>query len=253
MLNELVRVRGLSVSSGERELLHDISFDIAEGETHVIVGAKGAGKTVLGSALMGSPVYRITGGSFVFGGKEITGLSAESRAHAGMFLAFQDPLEMPGITLEEFLIKILEEKEGQPVDIMQFRTELDDMMEMLGLHPSLADKDLNADRTEAEKKKAEILQLLMLAPRFAILDDIFEGLEENDIRLICEGIGAYKEKCSGTLLILSKGAVIPDPLRVDASHVLVQGRLESQTGTDATVRPGTGASLLHDRPEKEVM
>ena len=167
MSEQLLQVKNLVVNVEDTEILHGIDLEINRGETHVLMGPNGAGKSTLGYALMGSPRYQLTNGQIWFKGQDITEESTDKRAKAGLFLSFQNPLEVPGITLGNFLRNALEQRTGQRIRPWEFRKELKKAMDVLQMDHSYADRDLNVGFSGGEKKKAEILQLLMLKPDLA--------------------------------------------------------------------------------------
>ncbi len=230
MADTLLQVRDLSAAIEEGELLHHINLSMKPGETHVLMGPNGAGKSTLGYTLMGNPNYKITGGRIELEGEDITGLSADKRAQKGMFLSFQNPLEVPGLSLEAFLRNAIRQRTGKPLKIFQFKKELEATMELLNMDPSYADRDLNVGFSGGEKKKAEILQLLMLNPKLAILDETDSGLDVDAVRVVSAGIEEYQKKRNGALLIITHSTRILESLKVDYTHVLVKGRLV-HTGT----------------------
>ena len=170
MSSPLLEVKDLQVVVGEENkvLLDGLNLTVNAGETHVLMGHNGAGKSTLMSALMGDPRYTVTRGQIIFRGQDITHETADVRARAGMFLSFQTPEEIPGITLESFLRTAAGAVTGKPVKVMKFRREMAAQMEALNMDPSYADRYLNVGFSGGEKKKAEILQLLMLKPALAL-------------------------------------------------------------------------------------
>ena len=169
MSSPLLEVKDLQVIVGEEQkvLLDGLNLTVNAGETHVLMGHNGAGKSTLMSALMGDPRYTVTRGQILFRGQDVTHETADVRARAGMFLSFQTPEEIPGITLESFLRTAAGAIAGKPVKVMKFRHEMAAQMEALNMDPSYADRYLNVGFSGGEKKKAEILQLLMLKPSLA--------------------------------------------------------------------------------------
>lgn len=228
----LLQVHDLSASIEDGELLHHIDLTINEGETHVLLGPNGAGKSTFGYTIMGNPNYRVTGGSIEFDGEEITELSADKRAAKGLFLSFQNPLEVPGLTLEAFLRNAIRQQTGKPIKIFRFKKELEETMALLQMDESYAERDLNVGFSGGEKKKAEILQLLMLNPRLAILDETDSGLDVDAVRTVSRGIEEFHKKGKGALLIITHSAKILESLKVDYTHILVKGRIVHTGGPE---------------------
>ncbi len=232
MSEALLQVKDLSVSIEEGEILHDVNFEIKAGETHVLMGPNGAGKSTFGNTLMGNPSYHVDKGQILFDGEDITKESADKRAKAGMFMSFQNPLEVPGLSLESFIRNAIRQKTGKPVKIMQFKKQLEATMELLDMDPSYADRDLNVGFSGGEKKKAEILQMLMLNPKFCILDETDSGLDVDAVRTVSKGIQEYHKNSDGALLIITHNAKILEALDVDYTHVLVKGSLVTTGGAE---------------------
>lgn len=178
MKNEaLLEVNRLHVSAGEKEILHGVDLTVGRDETHVLMGPNGTGKSTLGYAVTGNPVYTVTSGSIVFDGEDITALPVNERAKRGIFLSFQNPLEVPGVTLSAFIRSALEQKTGDRLRLWDFKKRLRETMKLLNMDESYAERDLNVGFSGGEKKKAEILQMLMLEPKLAILDETDSGLD----------------------------------------------------------------------------
>ena len=224
MSDLLLDVRHISVDINEKSVLHGIDLKINKGETHVFMGPNGAGKSTLGNTLMGNPVYTLTEGKILFDGKDITEEKTDVRAKEGMFLSFQNPLEVPGISLETFIRSALQQRTGERVKLFQFQKDLQAAMKLLNMDASYASRDLNVGFSGGERKKSEILQLLMLKPKFAILDETDSGLDVDAVRTVSKGIEAYK-KNGGTLLIITHSTKILESLTVDFTHVLVKGKI----------------------------
>ncbi len=225
MAENLISINGLFAGVDGETILHDINLDIKRGETHVLMGPNGAGKSTLGNILMGNPVYTLEKGSIFFDGEDITGESADKRALRGMFLSFQNPLEVPGLTVDAFIRNALRVKNGRAVKFMQYNRELTETMKILNIDPSYAERDLNVGFSGGEKKKAEILQLLMLKPSFAILDETDSGLDVDAVKTVSLGIKEYQKREDGALLIITHNAKILESLKVDHTHILVKGRI----------------------------
>lgn len=227
MSEELLKVSGLrtSVADEDKEILHGVNLTVGSGETHVIMGPNGAGKSTLGSSIMGDPRYKKTAGTIAFKGEDITGLSTDKIAKKGIFLSFQNPIEVPGISLSNFIRTAIENKTGEHIRLWDFKKELEKTMEILNMDPSYADRDLNVGFSGGEKKKAEILQLLMLKPDLAILDETDSGLDVDAVRTVSKGIEEYKKSVGGALLIITHSTRILESLAVDRTHVLADGKI----------------------------
>lgn len=230
----------LDVRVEEKAILHDVSLQIGKEETHVLMGPNGTGKSTLGYTLIGNPRYEVLGGRILFEGEDITGLPVNERAKKGLFLSFQNPLEVPGITLSAFIRSALEQKTGSRVRLWDFKKELAEKMELLQMDPSYAERDLNVGFSGGEKKKAEILQMLMLKPALAILDETDSGLDVDAVRTVSKGIEAYQKSSEGSLLIITHSTKILEALHVDTTHVMVGGHI---------VKTGDG-SLIGEINEK---
>lgn len=225
---DLLNVKNLKVTVEEKEILHGIDFTVNRGETHVLMGPNGAGKSTLGNALMGNPQYEVTGGQIFFEGEDITEESTDKRAKRGMFLSFQNPLEVPGITLANFIRSAMEQRTGKRIRLWDFKKEMKAAMEILNMDPSYADRDLNVGFSGGEKKKAEILQLLMLKPSLAILDETDSGLDVDAVRTVSKGIEEYQKSMEGALIVITHNARILESLKVDRTHVIVSGTVKAE-------------------------
>ena len=240
MSKQLLQVKHLTVDVEQKEILHGIDLNINAGETHVLMGPNGAGKSTLGYTLMGNPKYHVTGGEILFQGKDITDEAADKRAKEGIFLSFQNPLEVPGVTLSAFIRSALEQKTGDRLRLWDFKKKLKETMGLLNMDESYAERDLNVGFSGGEKKKAEILQMLMLEPKLAILDETDSGLDVDAVRTVSEGVRLFRERTHGSLLIITHSTRILEALHVDAAHVMEEGVI---------VRNG-GAELVDEINEK---
>ena len=222
MKNEaLLEVNSLHVSAGEKEILHGVDLTVGRDETHVLMGPNGTGKSTLGYAVTGNPVYTVTSGSIVFDGEDITALPVNERAKRGIFLSFQNPLEVPGVTLSAFIRSALEQKTGDRLRLWDFKKRLRETMRLLSMDESYAERDLNVGFSGGEKKKAEILQMLMLEPKLAILDETDSG-----------GVRLFRERTHGSLLIITHSTRILEALHVDAAHVMENGVIVKKGGAE---------------------
>ena len=229
---ELLRIDRLTAGIEEKELLHGVSMTVGSGETHVLMGPNGAGKSTIGLTVMGSPEYQVTGGRILFEGEDITEESADRRAKRGIFLSFQNPVEIPGLSLSDFLRNALEQISGQRMKLWDFKKQLRAAMDVLQMDAAYADRDLNVGFSGGEKKKAEILQLLMLKPKLAILDETDSGLDVDAVRTVSAGIAAYREQCGGSLLIITHNTKILESLTVDRTHIIADGRITAEGGAE---------------------
>ncbi len=223
--NSLLQLQNLSVSVEDLQILTDINLNIGRGETHVLMGPNGAGKSTMGYTIMGNPGYKVIDGKIIFDGRDITNDSADKRAGAGVFLSFQNPIEIPGLSLSSFIRNAYHEKTGEPVKLFAFRKKLKENMELLNMDESYAERDLNVGFSGGEKKKAEILQMLMLDPKLAILDETDSGLDVDAVRTVSKGVEEFQKRGNGSLLIITHSTKILEALHVDYTHVLVKGHL----------------------------
>lgn len=224
-MDKLLELNNLTVNIEEKEVLHGIDLSLAPGETHVLMGPNGAGKSTLGYTLMGNPRYTVSNGKILFEGEDITQLGADKRAAKGIFLSFQQPLEVPGISLESFIRNALQQTSGERVKLFQFQKQLKATMQLLHMDESYASRDLNVGFSGGERKKSEILQLLMLNPKLAILDETDSGLDVDAVRTVSQGIQEYQKRQNGALIIITHSAKILESLHVDYTHVLVKGNI----------------------------
>ena len=232
MSNTLLQVKDLHVGVQDKEILNGVNLEIPEGETHVLMGPNGTGKSTLGYALIGHPKYEVTEGSIIFDGEDITEEGADERAKKGLFLSFQNPLEVPGVSLSAFIKSALEQVKGERVKAWDFKKKLHATMDVLNMDYEYAERDLNVGFSGGEKKKAEILQLLMLEPKFAILDETDSGLDVDAVRTVSAGIDEYKKRTGGTLLIITHSAKILESLKVDRAHVMIEGKIDRIGGRE---------------------
>ena len=226
----LLTLKNLTAGVGEAgiEILHNIDLRIGKGETHVIMGPNGAGKSTLGYTIMGNPLCEISSGNIIFDGEDITALTADKRAKKGIFLTFQSPVEVPGLTIRQFLRNALQEIKGERIKFSEFNRKLRSVMDTLSFDEEYADRDINVGFSGGERKKAEILQLLMLEPKLAILDETDSGLDVDAVKTVSAGISEYKKNKDGSLLIITHNAAILEALHVDKVHVVVKGKIVAE-------------------------
>ena len=232
MSEDILTIKELGVSVEDKEILHGVDLRIGKGETHVIMGPNGAGKSTLAGTLMGNPAFEVTKGTMTFLGEDLGELSVSERAKRGLFLSFQNPVEVPGISLENFIRSAAEQRTGQKIRIWEFRKEVKKMLETLQMDNSYAQRDLNVGFSGGEKKKAESLQMLLLKPSLAILDETDSGLDVDAVRTVSRGVEEFQKDKSASLLIITHNAAILSALHVDAVHVLVKGRIAAEGGQE---------------------
>lgn len=220
----LLNVQGLhtTLESGE-EILRGVDLTIKKGEVHVIMGPNGSGKSTLANTIMGNPVYQITEGQIEFDGEDITETQADVRAKKGIFMAFQAPEEIDGITVTDFIKTAQVARQERPIKFLQFKSQMKEALETLQLDSSYANRYLNVGFSGGEKKKSEILQLLTLQPKLAILDETDSGLDVDAVRVVTKGILNYKNE-DNALLIISHSPRLLENLPVDYVHILSNGK-----------------------------
>lgn len=221
----LLRVENLGAVVGEKEILRHVDLAIDAGQTHVLMGPNGAGKSTLGRVIMGDPAYEVVQGSIDFDGEDITGLSEDKRSLAGIFLSYQAPVEVPGVPLYTFLRAISRKRPGPRLSGAKFRALVGELCDRLDLDQSYLVRDLNVGFSGGERKKVEMLQLLLLKPKLAILDETDSGLDVDALEVVAKGIQAYRESCDGALLIITHNTRLLNRLHVDRTHVMVRGSI----------------------------
>ncbi|MDI6619296.1 MAG: Fe-S cluster assembly ATPase SufC [Clostridiales bacterium] len=231
MLNKLLEIKNLHVQASKREIIKGLDLVLGKGEVHILMGPNGAGKSTLVNAIMGHPQYKVTGGSIIFEGEDITASTTDERARKGIFLSFQNPEEIPGITVENFLRTACSTVTGKPLKVLAFKKELERRMEELQMDKSYASRYLNVGFSGGEKKKNEILQMLMMNPKLAILDETDSGLDVDAVRIVSQGVRKYKNE-DNSLLIITHNTNILEDITPDFVHVLVDGRIVKTGGAD---------------------
>ena len=228
----MLDIQDIKAGVGEKLVLDGLNLQIGAGETHVLMGPNGAGKSTLGNVIMGNPVYQLKGGKIIFDGQDITEMAADKRAKAGLFMSFQNPLEVPGISLETFIRSAIQQKTGERVKLFAFQKELKAAMQLLNMADSYASRDLNVGFSGGERKKSEILQLLMLKPKLAILDETDSGLDVDAVRTVSKGIEEFQKSQNGSLLIITHSTKILESLTVDKAHILAKGKIIKTGGAE---------------------
>ena len=228
MADTLLDVSGISAGTEDKPILHDVNLKVGAGETHVLMGPNGAGKSTLGHVIMGDPTYKVTSGTITFDGQDITELSPDKRSLAGIFLSYQAPVEVPGVPLYSFLRTITQKRPELKMTAKEFRKRVGDIADELDLNQSFLTRELNVGFSGGEKKKIEMLQLLLLKPKLAILDETDSGLDVDALSVVSRGIEAYRRTCDGALLMITHNTRILEKLTVDRTHVMVKGRLVAE-------------------------
>ena len=238
--DSLLSVRGLTASVDEKTILHGVNLDVAAGETHVLMGPNGAGKSTLGHLVMGDPAYSVDEGSIFFDGQDVTELSCDKRSRAGLFLSFQAPVEIPGVPLSSFLRATIAGREGLEMKGKQFRRRVTELAGELNMDVSYLNRELGVGFSGGEKKKVEMLQLLLLQPKLAILDETDSGLDVDALGVVSRGMDAYRKQTDGSLLIITHNTRILEHLKVDRVHAMVNGRIVRED--DASLIPWIDAN-----------
>lgn len=229
MENNLLEIKNLYVNAEDKEILKGINLNIKKGEIHVIMGPNGSGKTTTANAILNNPAYRKVSGEILLEGENINNLKTDEIARKGVFMSFQLPEEIPGVSVTNFLKYAKNKVTGEPVKIFKFKEELKKYMEQLNMNPKYMERSLNVGFSGGEKKKNEILQMLVLNPKLAILDETDSGLDVDAIKTVSKGIEMFKNE-NNAVLIITHNTKILNSLKVDYVHVLVNGQIVA-TGT----------------------
>ena len=228
MSDALLSIQGLTAAVEDKEILHNADLEVARGEVHVLMGPNGAGKSTLGHVAMGEPTYEVTSGKIVFDGTDITELAPDKRSREGLFLSFQAPVEIPGVPLTSFLRAIISGREGLDMKRKEFRKRIRSLADELDMDRAYLDRELGVGFSGGEKKKVEMLQLLLLQPKLAILDETDSGLDVDALSVVSHGMELYQKQCDGTLLIITHNTRILEHLDVDRVHVMVKGKIVAE-------------------------
>ena len=224
MSDQLLEIKDLHVNAGEKEILKGLNLKINKGEIHVIMGPNGAGKSTLANVILNNPEYKKTSGEILFEGENINEESTDKIAKKGVFMSFQSPVEIPGISTFNFLKYAKNKVTEKPVKVFEFKDQVKNYMEELSMNPKLVERNLNVGFSGGEKKKNEILQMLVLNPKLAILDETDSGLDVDAIRTVSKGIEMYKNE-ENAVLIITHNTRILENLKVDYVHILVDGKI----------------------------
>jgi Fe-S cluster assembly ATP-binding protein len=237
-MSEALTIIDLHVNVGEKPILRGVSLQVQRGEIHALMGPNGSGKSTLGFALMGHPGYQVTGGRIELDGRNLLAMPPNERARAGLFLAFQRPVAIPGVKMADFLrhaasnVRNPARKEGEElIPMRQFRKELNEKMQQLRMDPEFARRYVNDGFSGGEMKRAEILQMAMLRPKFAVLDETDSGLDVDAVRLASQSIAEIGGRAMGILIITHHEQLL-EHNRPDFTHVMLGGRLVETGGPE---------------------
>lgn len=233
MAYPLFEIKDLYVSADGHEILKGLSLTINKGEVHAIMGPNGSGKSTLANTLLGNPDYVITGGSFLFHGEDVTEWSTDARAKAGMFLAFQYPQEIAGVSVIQFLRQALSARKATDVSTLELRFSMMEWMDKLGMDPSFSQRYLNEGFSGGEKKRNEILQMALLEPELAILDETDSGLDIDALRVVARGVNEVrKENPELGVVLITHYQRILNELAPDYVHILIDGKIVDSGGLE---------------------
>jgi Fe-S cluster assembly ATP-binding protein len=231
-----LEIRDLHVRTEDREILRGVDLDVSRGELHALMGPNGSGKSTLANTLLGHPAYEITAGTITFKGEDITESEPHERAKAGLFLAFQYPVAIPGVSVANFLRMAINAKREQPIGVKEFGGQLARAVQLLDVDRAFTSRHLNDGFSGGEKKRAEILQMAMLAPDIAILDETDSGLDIDALRTVAEGVRKlYEEQGLGALIITHYQRIL-HYIQPQFVHVMMDGRIVLEGGVELVER-----------------
>lgn len=226
-----LKLENLHVKREGMEIVKGVTLKIASGEVHALMGPNGSGKSSLANALMGHPKYELSQGKILLDGEDVTGLPVNEKAKKGLFLSMQYPPEIGGVTVSNFLRAALNARREKPLGVVEFHKMLKEKMAELQIDSSFSGRNLNEGFSGGEKKRMEILQLAMLSPKYAVLDETDSGLDVDALRIVVGGINRVRGKVMGILLITHYTRILRY-LKPDHVHVLVEGRIVKSGGSD---------------------
>ncbi len=229
--NVLIDIQDLHASVENKPILKGVTLTIRRGEVHAIMGPNGSGKSTLSNVLMGHPKYKVTQGKILFKGEDLLGLSVDERARKGLFLGFQYPLSIPGVPVSKFLRMSMQAVRGKEIPIIEFRNSFKQKMELLGISDSFSGRYINEGFSGGEKKRHEILQLALLEPDMAILDETDSGLDIDALKVVSNGIEKTRSPQRGILLITHYQRIL-NYVQPDFIHVLAGGRIIKSGGKE---------------------
>jgi Fe-S cluster assembly ATP-binding protein len=231
-----LEIRDLHVSvqteTGAKEILRGVDLTVASGETHAIMGPNGSGKSTLAYSIAGHPKYTVTGGTVTLDGEDLLAMSVDQRARAGLFLAMQYPVEVSGVTVSNFLRTAKTAIDGQAPSLRHWVKDMKGAMENLKMDPAFAERDVNAGFSGGEKKRHEILQMELLKPKMAILDETDSGLDVDALKVVSEGVNRAKAASDVGVLLITHYTRILRYIKPDFVHVFVDGRIVAEGGPE---------------------
>ncbi|MBC1342172.1 Fe-S cluster assembly ATPase SufC [Listeria welshimeri] len=232
-----LKIQDLHVEIEGKEILKGVNLEISTGEIHAIMGPNGTGKSTLSSAIMGHPKYEVTQGTITLDGEDVLEMEVDERARAGLFLAMQYPSEISGVTNAEFIRAAINSRreEGDEIPVMQFIRKLDSKMDILDMDEEMAERYLNEGFSGGEKKRNEILQLLMIEPKLAILDEIDSGLDIDALKVVSKGVNEMRGEGFGCLIITHYQRLL-NYITPDFVHVMMQGKVVKEGGPELAKR-----------------
>jgi Fe-S cluster assembly ATP-binding protein len=236
-LFEIADLHAAPADDPDHPILRGVDLTVRAGEVHAVMGPNGSGKSTLASTLMGSPEYAVTGGTVRFRGEDITDWGPDTRGKAGIFLAFQYPQEVPGVSVRQFLRQALSERKGIELSVLEIRLAIMEWMERLDMDPAFADRFLNEGFSGGEKKRNEVLQMAILEPELAILDETDSGLDIDALRVVADGVAAVRsDRPDLGVVVITHYQRLLDHLTPDVVHVLVDGRIVDSGGPELAER-----------------
>ncbi len=231
-----LEIKNLHVRTDDREILRGVDLNISRGEVHALMGPNGSGKSTLANTLLGHPSYEITEGTIRFKGEDITEAEPHERAKAGLFLAFQYPVSIPGVSVANFLRMAINAKRDEPIKVKEFRDQLQKAIDLLEVDRTFTSRHLNDGFSGGEKKRAEILQMAMLAPDIAILDETDSGLDIDALRTVAEGVQRLHDEQGLGALIITHYQRILHYIKPQFVHILMDGRIVLEGGVELVER-----------------
>ena len=237
MAEPIFEIQNLHVAAQGTEILKGVDLVIRPGEVHALMGPNGSGKSTLANALLGSPDYAVTAGRVLFKGEDVTDWAPDVRGKAGMFLAFQYPEEIPGVPVAQFLRQALSARRGMDMSVLELRLSIMEWMKKLGMDPSFGDRYLNEGFSGGEKKRNEVLQMAIMEPEVAILDETDSGLDIDALRVVARGVQEVRTARPelGVLLITHYQRILSE-LQPDRVHILIDGRVVDSGGPELAGR-----------------